>query len=833
MLKNNFSITGMTCSACSSRIEKALDKSNGIKSVSVNLLKNNMSVQYDEKLISPEDIISIVENTGYGAVIEGNNKIEKSKNNTDNQLKAVKQRLIVSFVFTVPLFYIAMGEMWHLPMPSFLIGTQNAMIFALTQLLLVIPVLIAGGNYFKIGFKNLIKLSPNMDSLIALGSGASFLYSIYALFKIAYGLGYNDIEMAHHFSMNLYFESSAMILTLITLGKYFEARAKNKTTNAITKLMDLTPKTSTVIRNDIEMVIPTEELLVGDILLIKAGDIIPVDGILKEGYSSVDESAITGESIPVEKFAGDKLTGGTISKSGFIKMQATAVGADTTISKIIKLVDEATSSKAPIAKLADKISGIFVPLVIGIAVIAFIVWLAVGKTFEFSLSVAVSVLVISCPCALGLASPTAIMVGTGKGALNGILIKSAEAIETAHSIDTVVMDKTGTVTEGKPVIFHINAEESEHELLTVAAALEKKSGHPLAEPIISAAVKAKLFIPEVEEFKITAGLGISGTIEGKMCIGGNRRFMQENNIALGEYIQTEEAYAHEGKIPLYFAKDNNLLGIIALADTVKPTSKEAVNELKQMGLNVIMLTGDNKNTAEFIKNQLGFNEVIAQVMPDEKEAHIRALQTKGQKVAMVGDGINDAPALVRADIGIAVGAGTDIAIDSADIVLVKSDPLDIVSMIKLSRAVIRNIKQNLFWAFLYNIIGIPIAAGVLYAGFDILLNPMIAAAAMSFSSVSVVLNALRLQLFTPKFKVNKNITEKENFNMKKIIKIEGMNCGHCTASVEKALSGIDGVISVQVDLMLKQAEVELNSNVSDKTLEKVISDIGFSVLKIL
>lgn len=757
MKRERFDITGMTCSACSSRVEKRIAKLDGVSEVSVNLLTNSMTVAYDEGALGAADIIANVGAIGYGASLHKKEAKKENKRQAGDEASAetrrMKRRLCISAVFTVPLFYIAMGEMYGWPLPGFLTGMENAMIYAFTQFLLAIPVLAAGWRYFRVGFKNLYERSPNMDSLIAIGSGAAFAYGVYAIYKIAWGLGHGDMSMVHRFSMDLYFESAAVILTLITLGKYFEARAKSRTSEAITKLMDLAPKMATVLRNGVETEIEADQVAEGDILVVKAGAAVPVDGVITEGYSSVDESAITGESLPAEKHAGDKVTGGTINKSGYFRMRATAVGEDTMLSKIIRLVDEATSSKAPIAKLADKISGVFVPVVILIAAVSAAAWLIAGQGLEFALAIAISVLVISCPCALGLATPTAIMVGTGRGAAAGILIKSAESLEVAHSIDTVVLDKTGTVTEGKPAVTDVYpALGDEASLLSAAAALEKMSGHPLADPIVAEAEARGLRLPEVADYKLIPGQGITGVISGIQYRAGNKKLMDEAGVELGAYQAVGERFAGEGKTPLYFAGGEKLLGIVAVADTVKPTSRRAVTKLAEMGIDVIMLTGDNIRTAEAIREQVGVSRVVAEVLPEDKEREIRVLQEQGRKVAMVGDGINDAPALARADVGIAIGAGTDIAVESADIVLMKSDLMDVPAAISLSRAVMRNIKQNLFWAFFYNVVGIPVAAGVLYSSFGILLSPMIAAAAMSFSSVSVVTNALRLRYFAPKWR---------------------------------------------------------------------------------
>ncbi|MBR2421107.1 MAG: heavy metal translocating P-type ATPase, partial [Oscillospiraceae bacterium] len=716
--------------------------------------------------------------------------------------------------------------------------------FAFTQFLLLLPVLAVNSKYFKVGFRTLFHGAPNMDSLIAIGSGAATVYGIYAIYKIGVGMGHGDMELVHAFMMDLYFESAGMILTLITLGKTLEARAKGKTSDAIAKLMDLAPKTATVERNGKELQIPVEDVQLGEVIIVKAGESIPVDGIVLEGFSSVDESALTGESIPVEKHAGDKVIGATINKSGYIKMQATKVGDDTALAQIIRLVDEATSSKAPIAKLADKVSGVFVPIVIGIALVSTVVWLIAGYGLEFALSIGISVLVISCPCALGLATPTAIMVGTGKGASNGILIKSAEALEHAHSINTVVLDKTGTITQGAPVVTDILCSESvrEDELLQIAASLEKLSEHPLAEAIVTEAENRNLTYLSVSDFNQIPGQGISGIVDGQLFLAGNRRLMEAHGISGGELIQQGEDLAVNGCTPLFFAQEGKLIGVVAVADVVKPTSKQAVQELSNMGMEVVMLTGDNAKTAEAIRRQVGVDRVIAEVFPQDKEQEIRRLQSKGKKVAMVGDGINDAPALARADVGIAIGAGTDVAIESADIVLMKSDLLDVATAIQLSKATIRNIKQNLFWAFIYNIVGIPIAAGVFFIPFALKLNPMIGAFAMSFSSVFVVTNALRLRWFKPKHTTDiKNDAPAESVamerakgeqTMEKILQIEGMMCQHCVMHVQKALAAIPGVEEVSVNLEEKAAKVKLTQNATDEVFKAAVETAGYQLTEI-
>ncbi len=848
-MKQKFDVTGMTCSACSAHVEKSVCKLEGIAAVNVNLLQNSMTVEYDEAVLKTDDIIHAVESGGYGAFPQGAKQAdaasEAPRNVAAEEMHSMKKRLIASFCFLIPLFYISMGHMMGAPLPAVLLGNENIMSFALTQLLLTTPVLIINKKYFTVGFKALWNRAPNMDSLIALGSSASYLYSIFAIYAMGWHLGRGNIMQAHHYSMELYFESAAMILTLITVGKYMETRSKGKTSEAISKLMDLAPKMATVLRNGNETEIPVEQVIAGDIVIVRPGQSIPVDGRLLEGFSAVDESAITGESIPVEKQPGDTVIGATVNKSGYFKMEATRVGNDTTLSQIITLVEEAGASKAPIAKLADKVSGVFVPVVICIAVLAAIVWLVLGQPFAFALSIGIAVLVISCPCALGLATPTAIMVGTGKGAEYGVLIKSAESLEIAHQVNAVVLDKTGTLTEGKPVVTDVLPAPGvlRNPFLRAAASLESLSEHPLAEAIVLYAKGMEIEPDAAQNLRATAGQGIEADVSGKKIFGGNLKMMQERGIDLGGFAEKAETLAAEGKTPLFFAEENKLLGVLALADTLKPTSKAAVDAFHRMGVDVVMLTGDNKRTADAIAGKLGIR-AVAEVLPQDKEQEVRRLQEEGKKVAMIGDGINDAPALTRADVGIAIGAGTDVAMESADIILMKSDLMDAVTAIQLSHATIRNIKQNLFWAFFYNVLGIPLAAGVFYHALEWKLNPMFAAAAMSFSSAFVVGNALRLKLFkpentgAPEHKMitethlsNKNDTNKEAINMKKVLKIEGMMCGHCTGRVEKALNEMDGVTAT-VSLEGKSADVTLSKDISDDALIKTVADAGYEVVDI-
>ena len=748
MKKQLLDITGMSCSACSSRIEKVVNRMQGVEQMSVNLLKNNAHVTFDESVVDEKAIIARIEKLGFGAKVHAANVAAPvpQQDTAAQEMEEMRQRLIGSLLFAGLVFYQHMGRMWGWPLPSFILGQENELINALLQMLWCIPVLFIDRKYFIHGVRNLLSGAPNMDSLIAVGSGASFIYGLYSVFGMAYAFGHNRLDLLPGFADALYFEASAVILALVTVGKFMEARAKSHTSDAIKALMNLTPKTALVERHGLQGEIPVEEVVTGDVLIVKSGASVPVDGKIIEGSAALDESALTGESLPVDKTIGDKVIGGTINRSGYFKMEATAIGADTALAKIIALVDEATSSKAPIAKLADKVSGYFVPAVIGIAVLAAVVWLVLGASWHFALTIAISVLVISCPCALGLATPTAIMVGTGRGAKSGILIKSATALETAHKIDTVILDKTGTITAGKPVVTDIlPIKITENELLAFAAGLEKLSEHPLGEAIVAAAEAKQLVLPEAGNYKQIPGQGVTAELAGAECAAGNLKLLEALNVDVSSLMDQYDKLAAQGKTPLYFLRAGELLGCIAVADTVKPTSREAIGKLQAMGLRVLMVTGDNQATAEAIRAQVGVDEAVAQVLPQDKEAVIRKLQQEGHIVAMVGDGINDAPALARADIGIAIGAGTDIAIEAADMVLIKSDLLDVAKAICLSRSVMTNIKENLFWAFIYNAVGIPFAAGVFYTAFGWLLNPLIAAAAMSCSSVSVVTNALRLR----------------------------------------------------------------------------------------
>ncbi len=855
-MKQTFNVSGMTCSACSAHVEKAVCRLEGVAEVNVSLLTNSMQVTYDEDAASSEAIIAAVKNSGYGASLpQAAGTAAPAVRQEDvmaGELAQMKHRMVWSFAFLIPLFYISMGHMMGAPLPGFLTGMDNALAFAFTQLLLTLPIMYLNDKYYKVGFKTLFRGAPNMDSLIAVGSMAAVAYGVFAIYQMGFGLGHGDGDLVAKYHMDLYFESAGMILTLITLGKFLETRSKGKTSQAITRLMDLAPKTARVLREGGEMEIPVEEVLVGDRIVVRPGQAIPVDGTVVEGASAVDESALTGESLPVDKGPGDKVAAASINKSGSFVFEATRVGQDTTLAQMIRLVEEASSSKAPIAKLADKVAGVFVPVVMVIAAVTALVWLAVTRSPEQALTAGVAVLVISCPCALGLATPVAIMVGTGKGAENGILVKSAEALETLHAIDTVVLDKTGTLTQGRPQVTDIlpAGGVTESALLGLAACLEAPSEHPLGAAIVEEAGARGLPRQPVERFAAVHGRGVEAVLGGRRCLAGNRAMMEEAGVDLSAWEDRAQALAAQGKTPLYFAKDTSLLGLIAVADTPKPTSRDAVAAFRSLGIDVIMLTGDNRRTADAIGAQLGVTEVMAEVLPQDKERKVSELQSQGRKVAMVGDGINDAPALARADVGLAIGAGTDVAIESADIVLMKSDLLDAAAAVELSRATIRNIKENLFWAFFYNSLGIPLAAGVFFPLLGWQLNPMFAAAAMSLSSVCVVSNALRLRFFKSKFRASRreenpviqqsravqdsnddSSTTKQGGTtaMTKTMKIEGMMCAHCSGRVEKALNDLPGVTAT---VNLEAGAASVTGDAPDDVLTKAVTDAGYTVVSI-
>ena len=838
----------MTCSACSSRVEKTVSKLEGTDQVSVNLLTGTMQVSYDDNLIDDGKIIEAVEKAGYGASLDsgdapsttGKAEAEEASKAAFDEAKQMKHRLIWSVVLLVPLMYVSMGHMLtgqHMP--------DQPLTMVLLQVVFLIPIVVLNKKYFLKGFPSLFRGSPNMDSLIAMGSAAAIIYGVFAIFRMTTGYETGNMDLVHRYAGDIYFESAAMILTLITVGKYLETRSKGKTSQAIEKLMNLAPKTATVERNGIEVEIPAGELVTGDILVIRPGESIAADGEIISGTTSIDESAITGESIPVEKQPGDKAVSATINKTGFIKVRCEKVGDDTTISQIIRLVDEASASKAPIARMADKIAGIFVPVVIGIAIIAAVIWLIAGAGFEFALSIGISVLVISCPCALGLATPVAIMVGTGKGAENGILIKSGEALETAHSVDTVVMDKTGTITEGKPKVTDVlNFDIDQNQLIEIASGLESGSEHPLAEAVMEYAGVKGIRPAEAEHFEAVFGRGIKASIDGKAYLAGNAALMGEAGIDTAAIQTTLNDLADQGKTPLIFAGADKVIGVIAVADVEKASSREAIEAFADMKIDVVMLTGDNKRTAEALRKRLHIPKVIAEVLPSDKEKHIAALQAEGHKVAMIGDGINDAPALAKADVGIAIGAGTDVAIESADAVLMRNDLLDAVTAVRLSKSVIKNIKENLFWAFFYNTIGIPLAAGVLYPMFELKLSPMFGAAAMSLSSVCVVLNALRLKRFKVKRSPAQEAAREQmivrsesaeeprrNEEMKYELMIQGMMCGHCQKHVNDALSAMEGVSAVEVNLDSGLASVTAEKEISMDTFASVIEDAGYTLVK--
>lgn len=834
MMTEQFAVTGMTCAACSAHVEKAVSRLSGVQSAPVNLMLGSMTVTYDEKAVTEGDIIAAVKAAGYGASPASQTDQGQLRRDQDAALRRRKKHLIWSVVFLVPLFYLSMGHMMGLPLPQVL--HTHPLLLACLQLALVIPILILNRNYFTVGFSRLVKLSPNMDSLVAVGAAAGLVYSLIEMGLLAAGQvsGMPD----------LYFESAGMILTLVTVGKYLEERSRGKTTGAISTLLALAPESAVVRRQGQELTIPTEEIVAGDTVIVRQGGRIPVDGVITDGHAAVDESAITGESLPVEKVPGDAVTSATVTSSGYLELRATRVGGDTTLSQIIRLMEEAASSKAPISRLADRISGIFVPAVMAISLTAALLWALVGgMDVRFCLSIAIAVLVISCPCALGLATPVAIMVGTGQAAQQGILIKSAESLELLHKVQTVVLDKTGTVTMGQPRVTDILCAPgvTEEELLCVAASAEKPSEHPLAHAIVEESQARHIPLCPVSGFRSVPGGGIQATLSGEAVLAGNAGYLAQNGVSLAAMEADAHRLAEDGKTPLFFAESGRLLGCVAVADVVKPDSAKAIAALRRMGRRVVLLTGDNQRTANSIARQIGVDQVIAQVLPQDKAKCVAQLQQQGQRVAMVGDGVNDAPALAQADVGLAIGAGTDIAIESADVVLMKSSLLDIPAAMDLSRAVLRNIKQNLFWAFFYNSIGIPVAAGVLYPALHLTLNPMLAAAAMSLSSVCVVSNALRLRGWKPPVFPDQPVPTaplpesavfqsqgKEENTVNKTIHIDGMMCTHCTGRVEKALNDLPGV-EATVDLDSKSAAVTCTPDVSDDTLRQAVEDAGYHV----
>lgn len=856
MKTEKFNITGMSCAACQAAITKRVDKIEGVTSADVSLLGESMKVVYDEAVTDDGEIIAAVTGLGYGASLSSGESKAPGRDRSSasisagDAMKKMKRRLISSVIILIPLMYLSMGHMLSLPLPQLFAGENGMLLSAFTQLLLTIPVVIINGKFYVSGFKALKNRAPNMDSLVAIGSGASLVYGIFAIYRMIYGASYGLTEIVTHYGHMLYFESCAMILTLVTVGKYLESRSKAKTTDSVEKLVQLAPETAVVLRDGVEVTVPTESIVSGDIVVIKPGDRIPADGTVASGSGYVDQSAITGESVPVRRSEGDEVISATVNKNGSFYFKATRVGSDTTLSQIIRLVEDAGNSKAPIARLADKVSEFFVPAVIAIALITAVIWLIVGYDFEFALNCAVSVLVISCPCALGLATPVAITVGTGKAAEYGILIKNAEALENLHKVDTVVLDKTGTVTSGHPEVTDIiTSEESDaRDFIRIAASAESASGHPLAEAIVARAESEGMKLSYPEEFEVIEGRGIRAVVDGRTIYAGNAELVSEQlektavDRAIGEIYRLSD----EGKTPLSFISDGVLLGIIAVADTVRSSGASAISDFRALGLDTVLLTGDNKRTAEAVRKTVGIDRVISDVMPGDKEAYIRELQENGHHVLMIGDGINDAPALTRADVGMAIGAGTDIAIDSADIVLIKSSLSDAVTAISLSRSVMRNIKENLFWAFFYNVLGIPLAAGALYSSFRLLLSPMIGSAAMSLSSVCVVSNALRLRLFKSKYeknevnikeaKTNEYKVEKSGINvekgekeMERVIFIEGMMCAHCQSHVKNALEAVSGVESVDVELDNKRAVVKCEEKVTEKELCNAVENAGYTV----
>ena len=842
-MKERFDVSGMTCASCQANVQKAVEKL-GVDFVNVNLISETMTVSYDNGKISENDIIKAVEKIGYGAKPK-NKKNLKENNKTFDEEKIVKNRLIISFIFLIPLMYVSMGHMINLPLPHFLMGARGSVNFAFLQFLLTLPIVFVNRIFYISGFKALFNKASNMDTLVGLGSFAALIYGIFAIMRMAYGLGFEKFEIVENYRHNLYFESSAMILTLITLGKYFEKKSKGQTKKSLESLMDLAPKKARILKDKKEVEILVEDLKKGDLILVRPGEAIPVDGIVKEGSSLVDESAITGESIPVNKNIGDEVISATLNKQGSFIFEATKVGEDTTLSKIIELVNQANETKAPIAKLADKISAIFVPTVMIISLITFVVWMILGYGFEFSLNFAISVLVISCPCALGLATPMAIMVATGKSAQFGLLFKNAESLENLHKVDTILLDKTGTITEGRPQVTDIISEIDENEFIKIASSIENNSEHPLSHAISEYAKDKNIQAKNIEDFEAISGKGIKAKYENKIYYGGNISLMKEKNIDLKSYEKKADIFSNEGKTSMYFADEKNVIGIIAVQDKPKNLSKIAIDEMKKMGYEVRMITGDNEKTAEAIKNALNIDEKYAEVLPQDKEKEIKNLQKLGKKVLMVGDGINDAPALARSDVSMVIGNGTDVAIESADIILINNNILDIVSALKLSKSTIKIIKENLFWAFFYNIIGIPLAAGLLYPAFGLKLSPMFGAFAMSFSSIFVCLNSLRLRKFKANFEneekikeeiekeKNKNIKEKKMNELNKmIVKVNQMSCNHCKNRVEEILKNISGIENAEVNLDEKLAEVDYFGAIDENEIKEKINDAGYEFVGI-
>jgi len=837
MRKENFHLQGLSCTTCVAQVEKAVARLEGVKAARVSLLKNSLSVIFDERRLSPGTVIGAVEAAGYGARPA---RVPGGEGTWPPE-SAFSWRLGISLALTLPLFYLAMGPRLGWPQPAFFMGPENSLNLALTQFLMLLPVLWVNGQYFRSGFGALVRGAPNMDSLIALGSGAATVYSLAGLYALGYGLGPGEARLNQPWAMNLYFESGAMILTLVTLGRFFEARARSRASEALTRLMNLSPKTAAVERAGRVLVVPLAEVAAGDVVIVKTGESVPVDGVIVEGQAALDESALTGESLPVDKAAGDQVAAAAICRSGFFRLKALRVGEETTLARIIKLVDEATSSKAPIARLADKISGLFVPGVLFAALLTGIVWFGLGEGLGFALSTAISVLVISCPCALGLATPTAIMVGTGQGAAHGLLFKSAEALENAHRLTTVVLDKTGTLTEGRPEVQSIRSLAGHQDgkaFLALAAALEDKSEHPLAAAVVRRAVQEGLAWPESCDFRQLPGLGLSANLGGRLHYAGNLKLMAELGLDSKEARRLEGEAAETGATPLFVADGEKILGLLVLADPIKAESPRAVADLRALGLEVIMLTGDNSRTAEAVRQLVGLEKAIAGVLPQDKERLVRTLMETGRKVAMVGDGVNDAPALARADVGLAIGAGTDVALASADVVLVHSNLTDVVTSIKLSRAVMRTIRQNLFWAFFYNLISLPVAAGLFYRAWGLTLSPGLAAAAMSLSSLCVVTNALRLRSFRPEPRKRPAASSRTGSEKKgktivrKKILLAGMSCAHCSARVEKVLRALPGVEEVEVDLAAQCAVVNFAGDLADELLRTTVSGAGYEVVEV-